>query len=150
MRTGIPPVPLTVLAAVAMWVVARLLPNPSFVLRHGTTVAVAIVAVGLAVCLLGVLPFRRAGTTVNPMRPERASALVTDGIYRLSRNPMYLGMLLVLVGWGAHLASVAALLVVPSFVLYLNRFQIVPEERALAAAFGEEYAAYARRVRRWI
>jgi protein-S-isoprenylcysteine O-methyltransferase Ste14 len=84
------------------------------------------------------------------MQPEQVSNMVTDGIYRHSRNPMYLGMLLVLAAWAAWLASAPALLGLPVFVLYLNRFQIVPEERVLAQRFATQYADYAQRTRRWL
>jgi protein-S-isoprenylcysteine O-methyltransferase Ste14 len=150
-RTGIPPLFLTGLAGVLMWVAANLVPRLAFQLPLGTLLAALFALAGLAVCLAAVVPFRRAGTTVDPTRPERASTLVTRGIFSVSRNPMYLGMLLVLAGWGLFLANWLPLLVAPpAFVLYLNRFQIAPEERALAAAFGNAYAEYASRVRRWI
>ena len=97
-----------------------------------------------------VLSFRRAHTTVNPMQPSSASSLVTSGIYRYTRNPMYLGMLFVLVGWALYLANVLVFLFLPAFILYMNRFQIEPEERAMTALFGQEFLEYASRVRRWI
>ncbi len=98
----------------------------------------------------GVREFRRASTTVNPLTPAAASAMVRSGIYRHTRNPMYLGMLLVLAGWAAWLASVAAVAVLPAFVLYMNRLQIEPEERALASLFGSDFEDYRRSVRRWL
>jgi protein-S-isoprenylcysteine O-methyltransferase Ste14 len=151
MRTGIPPLALTGLAGVAMWAVARGVPQLTWELRFGSALAVPVAFAGLAVCLLGVLPFRRVRTTLDPTRPERASTLVTGGIFRVTRNPMYLGMLLVLIAWGVYLSSALGLLLgPPAFVLYLNRFQIAPEERALASAFGREYTEYAQRVRRWV
>ncbi|MCY1553776.1 Phospholipid methyltransferase [compost metagenome] len=105
---------------------------------------------GAFVALFGVASFRRAKTTVNPTTPGAASALVDSGIYRYSRNPMYLGLLLVLAGWGLWLAHALALLGLPAFVVYMNRFQIAPEERALTAVFGDAFAAYRQKVRRWI
>ena len=84
-----------------------------------------------------VLSFRRAHTTVNPMQPSSASSLVTSGIYRYTRNPMYLGMLFVLVGWALYLANVLAFLFLPAFIVYMNRFQLESEECALTALFGE-------------
>ena len=112
--------------------------------------AAAIGASGLFVMLAGVVSFSRARTTVNPLKPETTSALVTSGVYRHTRNPMYLGMLLLLVGWAACLASPAALVGALAFGLYIERFQIRPEERALAALFGGAYADYTSRVRRWL
>lgn len=94
--------------------------------------------------------FRRANTTVNPLKPQAASSLVTAGIYRYTRNPMYLGLLFLLVAWAVLLSSPFALLGPVAFVTYISRFQIVPEERVLAALFGAEYAAYQAGVRRWL
>jgi len=105
---------------------------------------------GALTCLAGVRYFRRAKTTVNPMKPESASALVASGIYRYSRNPMYLGFLLMLLGWALWLSNASALLLLPAFVLYMNRFQICPEERALLSLFGPDYMQYRARVRRWL
>jgi protein-S-isoprenylcysteine O-methyltransferase Ste14 len=102
------------------------------------------------VALAGVVDFRRARTTVDPTRPEAASALVTTGVYAQTRNPMYVGFVLALAGWGVALAHPVAALLVPGLAAYLHRFQILPEERALKAAFGDAFAAYAARVRRWV
>jgi protein-S-isoprenylcysteine O-methyltransferase Ste14 len=112
--------------------------------------AVLGVAGGLAVSLAGVIEFRRARTTVHPLRPERASALVSGGIYRFTRNPMYVGMLTTLLGWAAWLAAPWALLGPVAFVAFIGRFQIAPEERVLQRLFGADYEAYTRRVRRWL
>ena len=111
---------------------------------------VAFVAGGAAMALAGERNFTRAGTTVNPLHPEKASALVSTGIYRFTRNPMYLGMALVLVGWAAFLCSPWALLGPVALMAYLTRYQIIPEERILSEKFGAEYAAYRSRVRRWL
>lgn len=110
----------------------------------------ACLAVGLAIGLAGVRSFRSAGTTVNPLKPDGSSALVVNGIFRRTRNPMYLGLLLLLLGWGLYLANPFALLLVVAFPPYMNRFQIRPEERALEAAFGQAFTEYRRRVRRWL
>lgn len=109
-----------------------------------------VVGIGTAVALAGVIEFRRARTTVDPMRPERASALVSSGIYRVTRNPMYLGFALILVGWIVALRCLPALPIAAVFVLYLDRVQIPPEEAALQACFGSAFDEYASRVRRWL
>jgi len=113
-------------------------------------VAPLLAALGLGIALSGVLAFRRARTTVNPLKPETSSALVTSGIYRVTRNPMYLGMAVVLLGWAAWLGSPWTMVGVAAFVLYITRFQIAPEERALLRIFSREFADYRGRVRRWI
>jgi len=84
------------------------------------------------------------------MKPEKASSLVTTGIYRFTRNPMYLGLLFVLFAWAVFLASVWALLGPVAFVFYIDRFQIAPEEAILAGMFGAAYTEYKARVRRWL
>lgn len=114
------------------------------------TAVVVLVAVGLAFDGPALWAFWRSRTSVNPLRPERATALVTGGVYRFTRNPMYLGMLAHLLAWAAYLASPWALPGPVAFVAYITRFQIVPEERALAARFGDEYRRYTARVRRWL
>jgi protein-S-isoprenylcysteine O-methyltransferase Ste14 len=112
--------------------------------------ALLLLGPGIILVLAGVWCFRRRGTTVNPLQPDTASSLVTSGVYRLSRNPMYAGFLLCLCGWGVYLGNPFALLGPVVFVLYMNRFQIIPEERVLARLFGAEYDAYRRLVRRWL
>jgi protein-S-isoprenylcysteine O-methyltransferase Ste14 len=146
----VPPVAVTLAASLGMAVVAWLTPFLRVCLPARGLVASAIGLAGLAVCWVGVASFRRAHTTVNPMAPDAASSLVQSGIYAHTRNPMYLGMALMLVGWAAYLSNPAALAIVPLFVLYLGRFQIAPEERALTALFGAEFSDYAARVRRWL
>jgi len=146
----VPPPVVALVIAGAMWTFARAVPELGFPLPYRTALALALAAAGAATALSGVALFRRARTTVNPLKPDATSALVTSGIYRLTRNPMYLGLLFVLAGWAAYLAHLGACLVLPAFVLYLNRFQITPEERVLAARFGAEYSAYCAGVRRWL
>ena len=110
----------------------------------------AVATAGFLLILAAAARFRRQNTTMNPTRPDATSALLVAGIYRLSRNPMYLGALLVLAGWAIHLSHPLAFLFLPVFVAYMNRFQIAPEERLLAAKFGADYEAYKCTVRRWL
>ncbi|MDH2432538.1 isoprenylcysteine carboxylmethyltransferase family protein [Pokkaliibacter sp. MBI-7] len=107
-------------------------------------------SLGLAVDLFAVWHFHRAATTVNPLRPERTSTLVTHGIYRYSRNPMYLGMTLLLVAWCLWLGNLISLMTVALFVWVVTWLQIVPEEQILAQRFGDEFRRYQREVRRWL
>ncbi len=146
----VPPVVVVLVIAALMAVVADRLSGVVFELPGGVYLAVLCVALGLALILSGVQRFRRAATTVDPRYPERSRELVVVGVYRVTRNPMYLGMLLVLAGLSVHLANPVTLLGLPIFVLYMNRFQILPEERALTAQFGEPYRDYCREVRRWL
>jgi protein-S-isoprenylcysteine O-methyltransferase Ste14 len=146
----VPPLAVVLGVAALMWLVARAAPAFGVALPARSILAAGLAVAGVATSVLGVVAFRRARTTVNPMRPDLSSALVVTGIYRMTRNPMYLGFLLLLLGWAVLLSNALALAVVAAFVLYMNRFQIAPEERALASAFGPDYAAYKVRVRRWL
>jgi len=99
---------------------------------------------------LGIVSFRQARTTVNPMKPDTTSSLVVSGIYRWTRNPMYLGFLLVLLGWALFLSNALAFVLLPAVIFYMDRFQIEPEERALHSLFGQQFVIYTSRVRRWL
>jgi protein-S-isoprenylcysteine O-methyltransferase Ste14 len=147
----IPPPLVGLIIAGAMWVIASslppLLPLPASIRLPAAGV---LTLAGVAIALSGVISFRRAQTTVNPLKPETSTSLVSTGIYRITRNPMYLGMLAVLLAWAAHLPSVLALLGPVAFSLYITRFQIIPEERALHSLFGAAFVEYTHKVRRWL
>ena len=150
LEAKIPPPLVAALAAAAMWGISLVLPSfdlPTAVRRY---VAIALALVGVGFSAAGVISFRRAKTTINPMQPETASTLVASGVYKVTRNPMYVGLLVALVAWGVFLSSAWALLCTVFFYVYISRLQIVPEERALDALFGTEYAAYKSKVRRWL
>ncbi len=115
-----------------------------------TYIAVIFVGIGVIFCIAGVVSFRLAKTTVNPNNPEQASELVTKGIYRISRNPMYVGFAFILLGWGVWLMSIWAIICIVGFIAYITQFQIIPEERALIKIFGQQYVDYMNRVRRWL
>lgn len=150
LENRIPP-PLIGLAIGALmgWIAVHA-PDFAWPVRAPAAAAMVVAVFGFGIALSGVLAFRKARTTVNPLDPTKASAIVTDGIYRRTRNPMYLGMLILLCGWAVFLSNTLALLPLPLFVLYINRFQIAPEERALQGLFGAEFEAYRQRVRRWL
>ena len=146
----IPPPVVALVVGLTMWLAAQVVPSFGWPSPVRIAAALALAAVGLSFDVAGFVSFRRARTTLNPLRPARASSLVVTGIYRYTRNPMYVGGALLLLAWAAFLANAAALALVPGFVLYLTRFQIIPEERVLSGIFGAEYRAYCERVRRWL
>lgn len=146
----IPPLLLVLFFAGLMWLVSLWMPSIHISLSFGTTTFTTLAALGLFCIILGVVSFRKARTTVNPMKPIESSSLVTSGIYRYTRNPMYLGFLFLLIGWGSFLSNLYALSLVIGFVLYMNKFQIQPEERALESLFGAEFLTYKNKVRRWL
>lgn len=136
-----------VLCGVAAWLLP---PGWGSPLPHGARIAaIAIAVTGLCLNLLPKLTFGRQGTTVNPLHPERSTQLVTTGPYRWTRNPMYLGQALLLLGWALWLGQPLALACVAAYALWIDRLQIPAEEHALRSRFGADYSAYLDRVRRW-
>jgi protein-S-isoprenylcysteine O-methyltransferase Ste14 len=133
-----------------MWTVARVPPILQLPKIIRLLVVAVLGAIGVVVALSGVLSFRRARTTVNPLKPETSAALVSTGVYSFTRNPMYLGMVLVLFAWAVYLSSILSLAGPAFFALYITRFQIVPEERVLDGLFGPSFVEYKKRVRRWL
>ena len=133
-----------------MWWAAVLTPPLRLAVPGMTAAAVVVALAGIAVEALGALELLRNRTTVNPLEPCHASALVTTGVYRVTRNPIYVGDLAILIGWGLYLSNPFAIVVAFLFVPYIDRFQMRPEERALSELFGASYEDYRARVRRWI
>jgi len=146
----VPPPVVALIVALAMWGVARdaaALPAPELV---RLPLAMALALAGAAFDVSGLLAFRRARTTINPMKPGSTSSMVVSGVYRVTRNPMYVGLVFILCGWAVYLWSWWALPGPLAFAAYVGRFQIAPEEKALSALFGADYLAYKARVRRWL
>jgi protein-S-isoprenylcysteine O-methyltransferase Ste14 len=146
----VPPPAVALTFALLMWLISWAVPQLGFDFPGHIVVAVAFALAGVIVAVSGVASFRRAKTTINPMKPETSTALVLSGIYKYSRNPMYLGLLLILAGWAVFLSNLLAFLLLPAYVIYMNRFQIAPEETVLRSKFPEKFAVYERRVRRWL
>jgi protein-S-isoprenylcysteine O-methyltransferase Ste14 len=133
-----------------MFGAARVAPGLSYHLPYRFILSQALAALGGSIAFAGVLAFRGQRTTVNPLTPGASSSVVTAGVYRLSRNPMYLGFFFALAGWALFLSNVGSLVLLPGFLAYLTQFQIKPEERALLEKFGPEFEQYMTRVRRWL
>jgi protein-S-isoprenylcysteine O-methyltransferase Ste14 len=146
----VPPVAQFLLMVTGMWLIARYVPSLAIDIPARIVLAVVVAVLGGAVAAPAVKVFRSAGTTVDPTDPGRASQLVVASVYRFSRNPMYLGLLCLLIAWAIWLSHWLAFACLPVFVLYMNRFQIRPEERAMDAQFGDDYREYMKSVRRWI
>jgi protein-S-isoprenylcysteine O-methyltransferase Ste14 len=146
----IPPVVVASLVAVLMLVVARYWPGMAIPGPVRLAAICTLLPAGALFGIGGVVSFRRAGTTVNPLDPDLTTSLVTSGIYRYSRNPMYVGIQCCLLAFGFFLSSPPAIFASAVFVLYINRFQIRPEEDLLAEKFGEQYRDYRSIVRRWL
>lgn len=150
LQLKIPPVATAFVTAALMWFTSRAAPALQFEFPYRNTLALSLAVAGAVISILGVVSFRRAGTTVNPLTPGASSTLVRSGVYTFSRNPMYLGFLMLLFAWGIHVSNALAFVFVPAFYVYMNHFQIEPEERALASRFGPVFVDYSKRVRRWL
>ena len=146
----VPPVAQVIITAAAMYGVSKMVPALTFSLNGSTALAVGLGVIGMSLGVMGVTQFRKAQTTPNPQALEKVSSLVTSGIYRYSRNPMYLGLVLILLGWAFYLSHFLAFVLLPVFILYMTRFQIQPEEQMMARKFGKTYQAYLNKVRRWV
>ena len=105
---------------------------------------------GLVIILSAIILFKKYQTTITPLNPSNATKLITDGIYKFSRNPMYLGLLLMLLGISIILNLTGGIFLIPLFILYLNLFQVIPEENAMVDLFKNEFLDYKKNVRRWI
>ncbi|QDF65597.1 isoprenylcysteine carboxylmethyltransferase family protein [Shewanella sp. SNU WT4] len=150
MSLKIPPLFLLVLFAFAAWALSNVSLALDFAPWLRWSLLLVYGGVGIIFAVAGVREFRRCNTTVDPTKPNNTSALVTSGIYSVTRNPMYVGMAMWLLGWSGFLASPVAMMLVLVFVWYLTRFQIKPEEQVLTQLFGDEFKRYSAAVRRWL
>lgn len=150
LELAVPPPVVMLITAGFMWIVAVAFPILTFAWLHSTGGAILFATMGLLIGSSAVLKFQQAHTTVHPRQLQRTRVFVRSGPYRYSRNPMYLGIVLLLLGWAILLGNAFAFLCVGGFIMYMTRYQILPEERALRHQFGEAYECYIQSVRRWI
>lgn len=146
----LPPIIVFLLPVLTGWLVAWRLPSSILMLQWQLPLALLIIGLATILLLLAVSGFRLKRTTVNPLNPEQVTSLVTDGIYRISRNPMYLGMALMAGGISLGLGHMAGLAALPIAIYYINMAQIRPEEAVLTERFGQDYLEYCKAVRRWV
>ena len=144
------PVAQFLVVAAAMWLLAKYLPALAVGIPARRSLAALFFCLGGLVAVPAVAAFRSSGTTVDPRSPEKATQLVVSGVYRYSRNPMYLGLLLLLIAWALYLANLLGFVLLPVFVAGMNRLQIRLEEEAMERRFGDAFRAYRESVRRWI
>ena len=150
MELKIPPLVQVILFGAAILLVSKLFPSLTLSIPANRTIGGLLIIVGVIAALLGIIEFNKAKTTIDPRCPEKTDYLVITGIYRISRNPMYLGFLIILLGCVVISENIATLLLLPVFVLAINSSQIKPEERFLSKKFGSNYSEYCSRVRRWV
>lgn len=146
----IPPMALMIAAVILMKLLTEYFPVYRVEYAGHSMLAALILLCGVLVVILGVMAFKKSQTTMNPFSPGETTRLVISGIYNYSRNPMYLGFLLVLMSATVQLESLSGMMVLPLFIAYMNKFQIKPEETALTRLFGESYLVYTAKVRRWL
>ena len=146
----IPPPLVMLIFAFLMKLLAKQFPFLDFTLSGYQLIAGGFILLAVLLDISALLTFRSRKTTINPLNPKRASTLVTHGVFQFSRNPMYLGLTFILTAWAIWLSNSISVIFIPLFILYLNRFQIIPEEKALTELFGSHYKDYCVRVRRWL
>jgi len=150
LKTRIPPPVWLLASGFLIWLLTRHLPGLTLHFEGQTLLSVLLGAAGVLIELTSVGVFLKRRTTVNPLSPNKAKVFINQGLYRYSRNPMYLGMSLLLFAWIIFLGAVLGLIFLAGFMFVLTELQIKPEEKALEAKFGEAYRTYRKKVRRWI
>lgn len=150
LETKIPPPVYGLLTAISIWWLNELLPNFTLLPFTLKPLGIVIMVSGFSLDLMALLQFTKQHTSVNPLHPDKADHIVVTGLYRYTRNPMYLGLLIALCGWCIYIGNIASFVCLPVFVWLLNRMQIQPEEQILLQKFGQPYKDYLRQVRRWL
>ena len=112
--------------------------------------SIAIFSMGIFFIFSAVIQFIIRKTTVNPTKPYKTTSLVVTGTFKFTRNPMYLGMLLIIISYALYESSVISIILIPFYIFYINKFQIEPEEIVMRKKFGKEYEEYCKKVDRWI
>ena len=113
-------------------------------------ISIIIFSIGLFFIFSAVIQFIKRKTTVNPTKPHKTTSLVITGTFKFTRNPMYLGMLLIIISYAFYESSIISLILIPFFIFYINKFQIEPEEIEMRKKFGKDYEDYCKKVDRWI
>tara|TARA_Y100000768_G_C23525222_1_gene472189 strand:+ start:102 stop:554 length:453 start_codon:yes stop_codon:yes gene_type:complete len=150
MKLLIPPPIQALLSAILMWLISRYFQYANFSFKGMNIFALVFLIIAIIIIIMGINKFREIKTTISPLEPNRTSSLVNTGIYRYTRNPMYLGLLLMLFSTALFLKNFIGFLIIPLFILFITRNQILPEEESLDNIFREEYKNYKKKVRRWI
>ena len=150
MRLKTPPAVQLFISALLMWIISIYADNFRFIFKFNNELALFCLIIGGTIIVFGIAAFRKAETTVTPLHPDKASSLVTMGIYQYIRNPMYFGLLLILFSIGFYLQNLASMFVLPIYIWFISKYQIIPEEEELHKLFGQNYINYQDRVRRWI
>ena len=148
MNNTIPPPIVTLICGLGIYFSRSLFPT----YNHTSIVIISslFLSLGTMTLIAAMLSFKKQKTTVNPLQPERASSLVISGVFKYSRNPMYLGLSLILLSAAIQFNFVGGTLIVLMFIAFITKFQIIPEEIAMEKLFGEEFVQYKKKTRKWI
>ena len=148
METKIPPPIVTLIFGLAIYFSREIFPVVE--IQHSSYLGIFLLLIGFFILISAVRLFRKDNTTVNPLRPELATKLVIDGIFKYTRNPMYLGMAFILVSISVFFNLLGGIILVALFCAYITKFQIIPEERAMKDLFSHDFEKYTKSTRRWI
>ena len=148
METKIPPPIVTFIFGLAIYFSREILPVAE--IQHSSYLGMFLLLMGFFILISAVRLFRKDNTTVNPLSPDQATKLVTDGIFKYTRNPMYLGMAFILGSISVFFNLLGGILLVALFCAYITRFQIIPEEKAMKDLFSHDFEKYTKSTRRWI
>lgn len=148
MNNKIPPPIVTLICGLTIYFSRTLFPNTQGYLS--SSIAIILFLLAILILLAAVLSFKKQGTTVNPLEPEKASSLIISGLFKYTRNPMYLAMVFILLSLTSKYNAIGGVVGTTLFVFYISKFQIIPEEQALQRKFGEEFERYKEKTRRWI
>ena len=138
------------MSAILMLIISKYFNKANFSLNQHNQFALFFLIVALIIILISISKFIKIKTTISPLKPNKTSILVDSGIYKYTRNPMYLGLFLILFSLFLYLKNFLSFLVLPLFVIYITKNQILPEEKVLENLFGDQYKKYKNKVRRWI
>ena len=147
MKTLIPPPIVTIVFLFVIFFTKDLF---RFSLTLPSLLGFIIILAGVMIIFIAARQFKAVNTTINPIKPEKASVLVNKGIFSYSRNPMYLGMLLIIIGFSIIHNLLAIIVIMPIWIIYITYFQIIPEEEAMEILFEEDFVNYCKKTRRWI
>ena len=148
LRNKIPPPIVTLTFILLSFWLANYLPKLAF--NYQGLSSLLMILIGLTIIVIGVKTFNNSDTTINPLNPSEASHLVTEGVFSYTRNPMYLGMVIILLGVSIYNGVYIGIIILPCFIFYITEFQIKPEEKAMEEIFAGDYTDYLKRVRRWL
>jgi protein-S-isoprenylcysteine O-methyltransferase Ste14 len=148
METKIPPPVVTLIFGFAIYLSRKIFPEIE--IQYASFFGMFLLLLGFFILISAVKLFRNDKTTVNPLSPEQATKLVTNGIFKLSRNPMYLGMAVILASVAVFFNIIGGIIFMALFCLYITKFQIIPEEKAMKELFAQDFERYMQATRRWI